>query len=48
MVRDLALADIRQRHPEISEEEARVRMAVRLYGRPTALRLFGSVPDDAR
>jgi len=48
MVRDLALAGIRQRHPAISEEEARVRMAVRLYGRPTALRLFGSVPDDAR
>ena len=46
-VRDLALAGIHQRHPGISEEEARVRMVVRLYGRPTAERLFGSVPDDA-
>jgi len=46
-VRDLALAGIRQRHPGISDEEARVRMVVRLYGRASAVRLFGSVPDDA-
>ena len=48
LVRELALAGIRQRHPGISDQEARVRLVVRLYGRPTAKRLFRSIPDDAR
>jgi hypothetical protein len=46
-VRELAIAGIRQRHPEADENETRVRLAVRLYGRAVAIRLFGAVPDDA-
>lgn len=46
-VRELALAGIRQRHPEAGEQEVRVRLAARLYGRAAAVRLFGAVPDDA-
>jgi hypothetical protein len=46
-VRELAEAGIRQRHPEASDHEVRMRLAVRLYGRQTAERLFGRVPDDA-
>ena len=47
MVRKLAVAGIRQRHPFASDAEVRVRLTVRLYGRATAQRLFGAVPDDA-
>jgi hypothetical protein len=46
-VRNLAIAGIRSRHPDASVDEVRIRLAVRLYGRGTALRLFGLVPDDA-
>ena len=46
-VRELALAGIRARHPGADEKELRVRLAVRLYGRDCAWRLFGHVPDDA-
>jgi hypothetical protein len=46
-VREMALAGIRQRHPEATEEELRMRLAVRLYGRACAERMFGSVPPDA-
>jgi hypothetical protein len=46
-VRELALAGIRQRHPEAGQQELRVRLTVRLYGRACARRLFGDVPDDA-
>jgi hypothetical protein len=46
-VRELAIAGIRQRHPEADEQEVRVRLTVRLYGRAAATRLFGTVPDDA-
>ena len=46
-VRELALAGIRLRHPEADDRELRVRLAVRLYGRSAAMRLFGEVPDDA-
>ena len=46
-VRELALAGIRARHPGAGEDELRVRLTVRLYGRDTARRLFGRVPDDA-
>lgn len=46
-VRELALAGLRQRHPQANEHEIRVRLTVRLYGRACALRLFGDVPSDA-
>jgi hypothetical protein len=46
-VRTGALAGLRHRHPEATEAELRVRLAVRLYGRAEATRLFGEVPDDA-
>ena len=48
MVRDLAVAGIRRRHPDASDAEVRVRLAVRLYGREAAQRMFGEVPPDAR
>jgi hypothetical protein len=47
MARQLAVAGIKQRHPTASDEEIRVRLAVRLYGRDTAERLFGHLPADA-
>jgi hypothetical protein len=47
-VRELTVAGIRQRHPDASERELRARLAVRLYGRDAALRMFGDVPVDAR
>ena len=46
-VRALALAGIRERHPEAGEDELRTRLTVRLYGRAAAQRLFGAVPEDA-
>lgn len=46
-VRELALAGLRARHPGADEQELRVRLTVRLYGRDCARRLFGQVPDDA-
>lgn len=48
MTRALALEGIRGRFPEADAQELRVRLAVRLYGRENARRLFGTVPDDAR
>lgn len=48
MTRELAAAGIRARFPDASEEEVQVRLAVRLYGRTAARRLFGEVPEDAR
>jgi DNA-binding HxlR family transcriptional regulator len=46
-VRELALAGIVMRHPGASERETRVRLAVRLYGRELAQRVFGRLPSDA-
>lgn len=46
-VRTLALCGIRQRHPQASEAELRIRLTVRLYGRACAERLFGTLPEDA-
>lgn len=46
-VRALALCGLRQRHPQASEAELRVRLTVRLYGRACAERLFGDIPKDA-
>jgi hypothetical protein len=48
VARRMAEAGIRRGHPGISDEEVRVRLAVRLYGRTVAERLFGGVPGDAR
>jgi len=45
--RTLALAGLRERHPDASPEELRARLTVRLYGRPAAERLLGRIPDDA-
>lgn len=47
-VRNLAMIGLRQRHPHASPEELRTRLAVRLYGREVAARLYGEVPEDAR
>jgi hypothetical protein len=46
-VRELALAGIRDQFPAANEQELRVRLTVRLYGRAAAVRLFGSVPANA-
>jgi hypothetical protein len=46
-VRELAVAGIKTRHPDASTQEVNVRLAVRLYGRDVAQRLFGTVPPDA-
>lgn len=46
-VRELAMAGLRSRHPNADEQELRVRLTVRLYGREAAIRLFGSIPEDA-
>ncbi len=47
-VRELAIAGIRETHPQVTDDELRVRLTARLYGREAAKRLFGTVPDDAR
>jgi hypothetical protein len=46
-VRELATAGIRQRCPGASDDEVRIRLAVRLYGRDLAKRIFGELPADA-
>lgn len=46
-VRSLAEAGIRRRHPEADASEVRVRLAVRLYGRAAAARIFRVLPEDA-
>lgn len=46
-VRTLAEEGIRRRFPGADEDEVRVRLTVRLYGREAALKLFGSAPEDA-
>lgn len=46
-VRRMAELGIRQRFPGISEDEVRVRLAVRLYGRSLAARVFPEIPEDA-
>ncbi len=47
-VRRFAVIGIKQRHPQASDHEVRVRLAARLYGREVAKRLYGEVPEDAR
>ena len=46
-VREIAVLGIRQRHPHASAAELRARLAVRLYGKSAAMRMFRHVPDDA-
>lgn len=46
-VRTAAMAGLRHRHPAAPEDELRVRLMVRLYGRAAAERVFDQVPDDA-
>ena len=46
-VRRVCEAGIRFRHPEAGDEEVRVRMCVRLYGREVAGRVCKTNPDDA-
>ena len=46
-VRQLALAGHRRRHPDASERELNVRLAVRMYGRQAAMHVLGIVPEDA-
>ena len=43
----IAQGENRDSYPGADERELRVRLAVRLYGRDCARRLFGHVPDDA-
>jgi hypothetical protein len=46
-VRTMALAGLRLRNPGADEQELRVRLAHLLYGPSVALRLFGTLPEDA-
>ncbi|MFI5300336.1 MAG: hypothetical protein ACHREM_19790 [Polyangiales bacterium] len=46
-VRALALERLRSRHPSATDEELRVRLVVRIYGRELATRVFREIPDDA-
>jgi hypothetical protein len=46
-VRAMAEAGIRMRFPNADAQEVKVRLAVRLYGREQAQRVFGPIPEDA-
>jgi hypothetical protein len=46
--RALLAAALKAQFPGASEDEIVRRVAVRLYGRETAVRLHGRVPEDAR
>jgi hypothetical protein len=46
-VRSAAEAEVRQRHPNASDDEVRRRLAVRMYGRAEAARVLGELPEDA-
>lgn len=48
LVRGIAEASIRRDHPDAPPEEVRARLAVRLYGRAAAERVFGDIPPDER
>ncbi|GAC1574681.1 MAG: hypothetical protein NVS3B20_06310 [Polyangiales bacterium] len=47
-VRSMAVAGIRDRYPNAPDDEVRARLAVRLYGRDAAIKMFGRIPADAR
>ena len=44
----LTVAGIRARHPDASDEELKLRLFVRTYGRELAERVYGTIPDDAK
>jgi hypothetical protein len=46
-IRTLAVAGIKRRHPDATAGEVRARLAVRLYGRDVARRMFATIPEDA-
>lgn len=46
-VRRMAMMGLKLRHPEALEEELRARLAVRIYGREIAQRMFADIPADA-
>lgn len=48
MVRALAVQGIKMRHPNATAHEVEIRLAVRLYGREVARRVYGDIPADAR
>ena len=41
----LALSGLRQRHPDETPEELRLRLAVMMLGREMATRVYGQVPE---
>ena len=45
MTRAFAMAGIRQRYPEASEEEVRRRLAAVLFDRDTVIKVFGWDPE---
>ena len=45
MTRAFAMAGIRQRYPEASEEEVRRRLAAVLFDRETVIKVFGWDPE---
>lgn len=47
-VRALARDAIRREFPDANARELDVRLAVRLYGRDFAARIYGDLPGDAR
>jgi hypothetical protein len=44
-VREMAVAGIRAKDPELSERGVQRELAARLYGEDVAARLFGARPD---
>lgn len=47
LVRRMAEAGIRKLHPDCSEAEVKLRLAVRLYGRELVEPILGPAPRDA-
>jgi hypothetical protein len=45
-VEDVAMADLRQRYPDATERENRLRLASRTYDRETMIRAFGWDPEE--
>ena len=43
--RQLALSGLRKRHPQASEQELRLRLAVLLFGYETVIRAYGRDPE---
>ena len=45
--RQLALAGLRQRHPNASEKELRHRLAILILGEELATQVYGAVPEQS-